>query len=240
MSRNSNIEWTDATWNPVVGCDKVSRGCDHCYAETIAERFRGQKAYPNGFGLTLKPHRLDEPIHWRKPRRIFVNSMSDLFHKDIPREYLNRVFAIMEAADWHTYQILTKRSSLMRNFIAARYPISAPAHIWLGVSIEDRAALVRLRHLRKTWATVRFVSFEPLLESIGTVDLTGVHWVIVGGESGPGRRPMHPDWAREIRDQCEDQGVAFFFKQWGGSTPKAGGKVLDGREWCQYPQVSPP
>jgi protein gp37 len=238
MSDGTSIEWTDATWNPVSGCTKISPGCDHCYAERFAERFRGVAGHPfeNGFDLTLRPHKLTEPLHWRRPRRIFVNSMSDLFHKDVPVEFVDRVFDTMERADWHTYQILTKRSSLLRRYVNNRYlNVQAPAHIWLGVSVEDRRALVRLRHLRETAASIRFASFEPLLEDLGPLRLDGIHWAIAGGESGPQRRPVDAQWIRSIRDQCRGANVAFFFKQWGGTTPKAGGNRLDGRQWLQYP-----
>ena len=238
MSDHSAIEWTNASWNPVTGCTKLSAGCDHCYAERFAERFRGVAGHPfqPGFDLTLRPERLDQPSRWRRPRLIFVNSMSDLFHKNIPTAFIGQVFDAMEKADWHTYQVLTKRSSLMRNFVNKRYRGKpGPAHIWLGVSIEDKTALSRLRHLKQTDASVRFVSFEPLLGSIGEVDLARIHWVIAGGESGPGARPVEEDWLREIRDNCQAQGVAFFFKQWGGRTPKAKGNTLDGKQWLEYP-----
>jgi protein gp37 len=240
MAQKSSIEWTDTTWNPVTGCTKVTRGCDNCYAERFSERFRGVPGHPftTGFDLTLRPDRLGQPLSWRKPRMVFVNSMSDLFHKRVPAHYISRVFATMEAASSHTYQILTKRSSMMRNFVNARYGEGlAPGHIWLGVSIEDRASLVRLKHLKETRATVRFVSFEPLLGPIAPVDLSGIQWAIVGGESGPRARPMDPVWARDLRDQCLESDVAFFFKQWGGPTPKFNGNHLDGRQWLEYPST---
>ena len=239
MASKTSIEWTDATWNPVTGCTKVSTGCDHCYAERFSERFRNVPNHPfsTGFDLTLRPERLEQPLSWKKPRRIFVNSMSDLFQKEIPENYIDRVFDTMETADWHIYQVLTKRSSLLRNYTNRRYANKAPAHIWLGVSIEDRAALTRLRHLKETKASVRFISFEPLLEALGPVDLKGIHWVIVGGESGSHARPIEANWIREIRDQCSIHGAAFFFKQWGGKTPKAGGNVLDDRQWLDYPRI---
>lgn len=238
MADNSQIEWTDATWNPVSGCTKVSLGCDHCYAERFSERFRGVKGHPfeNGFDLTLKPSRLDQPRSWKKPRMIFVNSMSDLFHKSIPSDYIDQVFEVMEDADQHIYQVLTKRSSLLRNYVNNRYRSSeAPAHIWIGVSVEAPSVLVRLKHLDQTAAPVKFVSFEPLLERIGKVDLSSIDWAIVGGESGPGARLIKPEWVREIRDQCVLQDVAFFFKQWGGHTPKAKGNNIDGRQWLEFP-----
>jgi protein gp37 len=241
MSSSTEIEWTDATWNPVTGCTKITAGCDNCYAERFSERFRGVPGHPfsNGFDLTLRPERLEQPLHWKKPRRIFVNSMSDLFHKDIPRTFIDQVFDTMEAANWHTYQVLTKRSSLLNRYLRARYRENiAPSHIWLGVSIEDKKNLARLRHLREASASVKFLSFEPLLGPIGDVDLKGINWVIVGGESGPKARPMEEAWALEIRDLCKRDRVAFFFKQWGGVRPKSGGRLLRGKEWNQYPKAS--
>lgn len=238
VADGSAIEWTDATWNPVTGCTKVTRGCDNCYAARFAERWRGIPDHPfsTGFDLTLRPERLDQPLRWRRPRMIFVNSMSDLFHKDVPVEFVNRVFDTMEAADWHIFQVLTKRSSLMRDYLRARYcGARGPAHIWCGVSVEDAQAASRISHLRASQAGVRFLSIEPLIGAMGLVDLSGVDWVIVGGESGPGARPIHLEWVREVRDQCLAQGVAFFFKQWGGARPKSGGRELDGREWSEFP-----
>jgi protein gp37 len=240
MASTTEIEWTDATWNPVTGCTKVSAGCDLCYAERFSERFRGVPGHPfeAGFDLTLRPERLMQPLKWHKPRRIFVNSMSDLFHKEIPQSFVDCVFDTMEIADWHTFQVLTKRSSLMTRYLRRRYGIAhAPPHIWLGVSIEDARNVVRLTHLRAAQASVRFVSFEPLIGSVGKIDLSGIHWAIVGGESGPGARPMAEKWAIEIRDQCREAKVAFFFKQWGGIRPKTGGRLLRKREWNQYPTV---
>ena len=240
MAENSEIEWTDATWNPVTGCTKVSRGCDNCYAERIAERFRGVKGHPyeQGFDLRLWHSRLETPKSWKRGRFIFVNSMSDLFHKGIARNFKSRVFNTMEEANQHIYQVLTKRSSLMRDFVNERYvddPV--PSHIWLGVSVEDRSALSRVRHLQQTNASVRFLSVEPLLGRIGRLNLDGIHWVIVGGESGPNCRPIRLEWVREIRDQCIEDDIPFFFKQWGGIRPKAGGNELDGRTWFEYPNV---
>jgi protein gp37 len=238
MSAGTSIEWTDATWNPVAGCTKISPGCDNCYAERIAERFRGVQGHPfeHGFDLTLRYHKVREPLHWRMPRRIFVNSMSDLFHKEIPRDFVDAIFETMEKATWHNFQVLTKRSSLMRRYVNDRYAGGvAPPHIWLGVSIEDRRAMVRLTHLKQARARIRFVSFEPLLEDLGQLDLSGIHWAIAGGESGTSARPMKAEWARALRDQCRAQRVPFFFKQWGGATAKAGGNKLDGRQWKQYP-----
>ncbi len=238
MSIKTAIEWTDATWNPVSGCTKIGRGCDNCYAERLAERFRGTRDHPfeNGFDLTLRPHKLEEPLRWRRPRRIFVNSMSDLFHKEIPREFLDKVFDTMDRAHWHNFQVLTKRSSLLRNYVNQRYEFgTVPAHIWLGVSVEDQRSLSRIEHLSQTRAAIRFVSFEPLLEDLGQLDLSGIHWAIVGGESGPYARLVEADWIRNLRNQCRAQDVAFFFKQWGGKTAKAGGNRLDGKRWHQYP-----
>ena len=244
MADNSEIEWTDATWNPVTGCTKISRGCDNCYAERFAERFRGVDGHPyeTGFDLTLRPERLEQPLKWRSPKMIFVNSMSDLFHKRVPRDHIANVFDTMEEASWHTFQLLTKRSTLMCKFVNDRYGAgdAAPDHLWLGVSVEDRQALSRVRHLQETRATVRFLSIEPLIGPIGDMDLTGIHWVIAGGESGPRARPMSPEWLRDVRDQCVSAGVPFFFKQWGGYRPKSGGREIDGRKWDQYPAVGSP
>ena len=240
MARNSAIEWTQGTWNPVTGCTKISTGCDHCYAERFSERFRGVEGHPFevGFDLTLRPERLDQPKRWRRPQLIFVNSMSDLFHKEIPNDYIHSVFDTMESADWHVYQVLTKRSSLMRDFVNQRYPDRpAPEHIWLGVSIENAQTMSRLGHLKRTNVSVRFVSFEPLLGPLGPLDLDDIHWVIAGGESGPGARPVKVEWLRELRDQCLKQKTAFFFKQWGGRTAKSGGNLLDGEKWLEYPDV---
>jgi len=238
MADGSAIEWTDATWNPVTGCTKITRGCDNCYAARFSERFRGVPGHPfeSGFDLTLRPDRIGQPLTWRRPRMIFVNSMSDLFHKAVPGEFIDRVFDVMEDADWHTFQLLTKRSSLMRDYLKRRYNNRlAPDHIWVGVSVEDGRAKTRIEHLRAAPAAVRFLSIEPLIGAVGSMVLDGIHWVIAGGESGPGARPMHIDWARDVRDQCKRQEVAFFFKQWGGPRPKSGGRNLDGREWNELP-----
>jgi protein gp37 len=242
MALGSEIEWTDATWNPVTGCSRISPGCDHCYALRFAERFRDTPGHPfaTGFDLTLRPERLTQPLTWKKPRRIFVNSMSDLFHKDIPRTFVGRVFDTIEQAHWHQFQVLTKRSSRMREFVSYRYSDRAPPpNLWIGVSVEDRVRLGRVRHLQDTPATVRFLSLEPLLGPLGQLDLEGIHWVIVGGESGAGARPVDPAWVREIRDQCVAAAVPFFFKQWGGRTPTSGGRTLDGRLWDEFPMTSP-
>ena len=238
MADGSAIEWTDATWNPVTGCTKITRGCDNCYAARFSERFRGVPGHPftMGFDLTLRPERLGQPLKWRRPRMIFVNSMSDLFHKDVPTAFIDRVFEKMEAADWHSYQVLTKRSSLMRDYLRARYGATrGPGHIWCGVSVEDAQATVRIGHLRASPAGLRFLSVEPLVGPLGPLDLGGIDWIIAGGESGPRAAPLHPDWLREVRDQCLTQNVAFFFKQWGGLRPKSGGRELDGREWNGFP-----
>lgn len=240
MADYSSIEWTDSTWNPVTGCTKITAGCDNCYAARFSERFRGVAGHPfeNGFDLTLRPERLDQPLRWRRGRMIFVNSMSDLFHKAIPDSFVDLVFDTMEAADWHTYQVLTKRSPRLRDYLVSRYHNRVPpSHIWTGVSVEDHAGAARIDHLRNTPSAVRFLSVEPLIGSVGAIDLTGIHWVIAGGESGPGARVMHIEWAREIRDACHDQNVPFFFKQWGGFRPKSGGRELDGREWSEWPQL---
>lgn len=240
MADRSAIEWTNATWNPVTGCTKISRGCDNCYAERFAERFRGVAGHPfeTGFDLTLRPERLDQPKRWRQPRMIFVNSMSDLFHKEIPLSYVDSVFDTMEQADRHTFQVLTKRSSRMRSYVNRRYADgTAPSHIWLGVSVEDGACLSRIVHLQGTAVGVRFLSLEPLIGPLGPLSLNGIHWVIVGGESGPRPRPMDIEWVRAIRDQCRLEGVPFFFKQWGGFSPKSRGRKLDSKEWNQFPSL---
>lgn len=236
MSDGSAIEWTDATWNPVTGCTEVSPGCDHCYARTFSERFRGVPShhFEQGFDLRVWPTRLEAPLHWRRPRRIFVNSMSDLFHQGVSDEFIQQVFDIMNQANWHTYQILTKRSDrLMRMGSRLQW---AP-HIWVGVSIESRDYLWRVEQLRRVPAMVRFLSAEPLIADLGDLDLDGIHWVITGGESGPRHRLCDPKWVRSIRDQCVSEGVAFFHKQWGGRTPKTGGRILDGRTWDQFPEI---
>lgn len=241
MADGSAIEWTDATWNPVTGCTQITAGCDNCYALRFSERFRGVPGHPfeSGFDLTLRPERIEQPLSWRRSRMIFVNSMSDLFHKAVPGEFVDRIFDTMERADWHVFQVLTKRSSLMRDYLKERYrDRPAPEHIWLGVSVEEATAKSRVEHLRSAPATVRFLSVEPLIGALGQIDLSGIHWVIVGGESGPGARPMAPDWVRDIKRQCEEQDVAFFFKQWGGIRPKSGGRSLDGQEWNEMPSLA--
>jgi protein gp37 len=236
MADKSSIEWTDATWNPVTGCTQISPGCDHCYALTFAERFRGVPGHPyeQGFDLRLWPERLQLPLRWRAPRRIFVNSMSDLFHESIPDDYVRQVFDVMVQADWHVFQVLTKRAPRI-----ARLGQTLPwrPHIWAGVSVESNQYVFRADHLRKVPAPVRFISAEPLLGPLDRLSLEGIHWLISGGESGPRHRPCDPDWVRDLRDRCVAQGVAFFHKQWGGRTPKAGGRLLDGRTWDELPSV---
>ena len=246
MSEHSTIEWTDATWNPMRGCTKISPGCAHCYAETFAERFRGVAGHPFefGFDLRLVPDKLGDPIRWSKPKKIFVNSMSDLFHEGVPDEYIEKVCRVMLAADWHTYQILTKRADRMAALLLGRLSAAARArHIWWGVSVEDRKhGLPRIAQLRSAKPAVAFLSIEPLLEDLGKPDLGGIHWVIVGGESGPGARPMSQAWVRSLRDHCQKAGIPFFFKQWGGVRKKAAGRHLDGRTYSEFPQFteSPP
>jgi protein gp37 len=234
MAAESAIEWTDATWNPVTGCTQVSTGCDHCYALTFAERFRGVPDHPyeQGFDLRLWEQRLDLPLRWKKPRRIFVNSMSDLFHKDVPDEFVRSVFDTMLRADWHTYQILTKRPQRLARLGQS---LPWPPHIWIGVSIESNAYAWRADYLRQIPASVRFISAEPLLGPVDELSLEGLHWIITGGESGIGHRRCDPAWVRDVRDRCVAQGVAYFHKQWGGRTPKAGGRILDGRTWDELP-----
>ena len=242
MSDNSKIEWTDATWNPVRGCTKISPGCVHCYAETFAERFRGVPGHPfeYGFDLRLVPEKLGDPIRWSKSKKIFVNSMSDLFHEGVPDDYIEKVCRVMLAANWHTYQILTKRADRMAAMLQGKLREAAKAaHIWWGVSVENRKhGLPRIAKLRGAKPTVAFLSVEPLLENIGKMDLRGIHWVIVGGESGPGARPMLREWVRSIRDQCRRSDVPFFFKQWGGVRKSETGRKLDGRTYDEFPDYS--
>ncbi len=242
MSDRSAIEWTDATWNPVTGCTKVSAGCKHCYAERFAERFRGVKGHPyeHGFDVRLHEDRLAVPLRWTRPRRIFVNSMSDLFHEDVPLDFVDRVFETMAARDRHTFQVLTKRTARMRLYQRLSAKRRAwPEHVWAGTSIEDERVMFRADLLRTTVAPVRFLSLEPLLGPLPGLNLGGIGWVIVGGESGPHARPMDPGWVRKIRDQCVAAGVPFFFKQWGGTNKKAAGRTLDGRTWDEFPKVAP-
>ena len=239
MALGSSIEWTDATWNPVRGCTKISPGCKHCYAETFAERFRGVKDHPyeQGFDLRLVPEKLSEPLRWRTPKTIFVNSMSDLFHEQVSDDYIAQVARVMVVANWHTYQVLTKRSARLRDLLSSSLNFaSKQPHIWWGVSVEDRKfGVPRIADLRASFAAVRFLSVEPLLEDVGTLDLRGIDWVIVGGESGPGARPIEKAWVISLRDQCKRAAVPFFFKQWGGTRKSRAGRRLNGRTYDEYP-----
>lgn len=240
MSETSTIEWTDATWNPVRGCTKISPGCKYCYAETFAERFRGVKGHPyeQGFDLRLVPEKLNEPLKWKNKKIIFVNSMSDLFHKDVPSDYIVQVCDVMKQGNWHTYQVLTKRAERMSTMLENElYDAGQMDHIWWGVSVEDKKhGIPRMDFLRKAPAKVRFLSVEPLLEDLGEIDLTGIHWVIVGGESGRGARPMEKVWVSSLQKQCEKAGVPFFFKQWGGVQKKKAGRLLDGKIYEEMPK----
>jgi protein gp37 len=234
MATNSSIEWTESTWNPVTGCTKISPGCKHCYAERLSHPLEamGQPNYSNGFKLTIQPHALSLPLTWKRPQVIFVNSMSDLFHKSVPTSFILNVFEIMASANWHNYQILTKRSDRLSQ-LSPRLPWSS--NIWMGVSIENDDYTFRINDLRETAANVKFLSLEPLLGSLPQLDLTGIDWVIVGGESGPGAREMRKEWVVDIRDRCLTAKVPFFFKQWGGINKKRTGRLLDGRTWDQMP-----
>lgn len=234
MADRSAIEWTEATWNPVTGCTQVSPGCAHCYAKTFAERWRGVPGHPyeQGFELKLWPERLDQPLRWRRPRTIFVNSMSDLFHEEIPDVFVEEVFRVMGEADWHVFQILTKRHERLLE-LCDRLPW--PPNVWMGVSIENRRFVHRADYLRQVPAAVRFISAEPLLGPLKDLNLGGVDWLIAGGESGPGHRPVREEWLIELRDRCSEEDVAFFFKQWGGVRPKSGGRLLEGRNWDEMP-----
>jgi protein gp37 len=234
MALGTAIEWTEATWNPVTGCTKVSPGCKHCYAERMAERLQamGQPNYRHGFELTLQPQMLELPLGWRRPRTVFVNSMSDLFHEGVPTEYVERVFEVMGRASWHRFQVLTKRAERLAE-LAARLPW--PANVWMGVSVETDRYRTRIDLLRGTEARVKFLSLEPLLGPLPALDLEGIDWVIVGGESGPGARPIDAGWVKDIRDQCLRARVPFFFKQWGGRQKKRAGRLLEGRTWDEMP-----
>lgn len=236
MAVGSGIEWTESTWNPVTGCNKISPGCKHCYAERMAERLQsmGQRNYRDGFRLTLQPQMLELPLQWRRPQTIFVNSMSDLFHKNVPVEYIQQVFDVMRRAHWHRFQVLTKRADRLA---ALDSEIAWPDNVWMGVSVETSEYVDRIDALRITGARVKFLSLEPLLGPLPDLDLRGIHWAIVGGESGPGARPMDPRWVTEIRDQCLAAGVSFFFKQWGGVHKKRAGRTLDGRTWDEMPRT---
>jgi protein gp37 len=235
MSKGSTIEWTDSTWNPVTGCTKVSTGCENCYAQTFAERFRGVKGHPfeNGFDLTLRPERVSQPLTWKKPQRVFVNSMSDLFHRDVPDKFIIDVFATMNLASQHQFQVLTKRAERLERLSRK---LVFGENIWVGVSIESPRYYGRIRHLQRVPAAVRFLSCEPLLAALPNLPLTGIDWVIVGGESGHHSRPMDPRWAQHIREQCAVSDVAFFFKQWGGRQKKKAGRLLDGRTYDEMPE----
>ncbi|MCG3112124.1 MAG: phage Gp37/Gp68 family protein [Candidatus Manganitrophus sp. SB1] len=234
MATESHIEWTDTTWNPVTGCSKVSQGCKNCYAERLAHRLQamGLHRYRNGFDVTLHEQAINEPFSWKKPRKVFVNSMSDLFHEEIPLEYIQRVFAVMAAVPRHTFQILTKRSDRLRE-VTGQLPW--PSNVWMGVSVESSDMLFRVTDLETVPAAVRFLSCEPLLGPLSQIPLSHIHWVIVGGESGPGARPMEPPWVYEILHQCRAANVPFFFKQWGGVRKSRTGRVLNGRTYDEYP-----
>ncbi len=240
MSAESPIEWTDSTWNPVRGCTKISPGCKNCYAETFAERFRGVKGHPyeQGFDLRLVPEKLGEPLRWRTPRMIFVNSMSDLFHERVSDDYISAVAEVMVAASWHTFQVLTKRSRRLSELLNTRLKFAAiQPNIWWGVSVENKEhGLPRIEHLRRTPANIRFLSIEPLLEDLGELNLEGIAWVIVGGESGPRARPIKKEWILSIRDQCRHESLPFFFKQWGGVRKSRAGRKLDGRTYDEFPK----
>lgn len=232
----SAIEWTESTWNPVTGCTKVSPGCKHCYAERMAKRLQamGQPHYTRGFQVVLHEEILKLPLRWKKPQSVFVNSMSDLFHENVPKEFMLHVFDVMRRAHWHNFQVLTKRAERMEKVTR---DMDWPLNVWMGVSVEGKKYLYRLNFLRNTKAKLKFVSFEPLLESLGKLNLTGIDWTIVGGESGPNARPMAKAWVIEIRDQCLATGVPFFFKQWGGINKKKAGRLLEGRTWDQMPEI---
>ena len=234
MGTRSSIEWTESTWNPMTGCTKASPGCKHCYAARMALRLRamGQPNYANGFRLTVHEHMLEIPLAWKKPKMIFVNSMSDLFHEDAPVEFIDRVFDVMRRASWHTFQVLTKRSGRL---LELDPEIDWPANVWMGVSVENQDYTFRIEHLRQTGAHIQFLSLEPLLGPLRALDLRNIDWVIVGGESGPRARPMLREWVLDIRDQCCTAGVPFFFKQWGGINKRKAGRTLEGRTWDEMP-----
>lgn len=238
MAAKSPIEWTEATWNPVTGCDKISPGCAHCYAERMARRLHamGQRNYADGFAVRTHEHMLEHPLRWKRPLRIFVNSMSDLFHRDVPVEFIERVFDVMKRANWHQYQVLTKRSERVHE-LSDR--LSWQPQIWMGVSVENRRHAFRIDDLRTTGAAVKFLSLEPLLGPLPALNLTGIDWVIVGGESGPGARPMRPEWVADIQEQCDKANVKFFFKQWGGVFKKRTGREFNGRTWDDMPRTLP-
>lgn len=230
----SNIEWTNSTWNPVTGCTKISPGCKHCYAERMAQRLQamGQPNYANGFTLTLHPNMLEKPLQWKKPQLIFVNSMSDLFHENVPLEFIQQVFSVMRQAHWHNFQVLTKRSDRVKQI---NHAIEWPTNVWMGVSVENQKYTYRIQDLQQTSAQIKFLSLEPLLGPLEALNLEQIDWVIVGGESGPGARPVKREWVSSIRDQCVRGRVPFFFKQWGGQNKKKNGRILDGQTWDQLP-----
>lgn len=235
MAANSSIEWTKSTWNPVTGCTKVSPGCKHCYAERMALRLQAMKHpnYMEGFKVTLHPQVLELPLGWKKPQTIFVNSMSDLFHEDVPLSFILKVFDVMKRASWHDFQILTKRSARLSELNSK---LEWPRNVWMGVSVENTDYTYRIQHLRSTAASIKFISLEPLLGPLPNLDLSGIDWVIVGGESGPMARPMGKAWVTDICDQCQQASVPFFFKQWGGVQKKKAGRLLDGRTWDELPR----
>jgi protein gp37 len=246
MSDKSSIEWTDATWNPVRGCTKISPGCKHCYAKTFAERFRGVPGHPyeQGFELRLVPEKLSDPLKWKKPRKIFVNSMSDLFHHDVPDDYIVQVCEVMLQAHWHTFQVLTKRADRMAKLLNSKLSFASKfEHIWWGTSVENRKhGVPRIAQLRSARVAVRFLSIEPLLEDLGKLNLKKIHWMIVGGESGAGARPMDSEWVRSLERQCRESDVPFFFKQWGGVRKSETGRLLDGLTYDELPiltQITP-
>lgn len=239
MATKSSIEWTESTWNPLTGCTKISPGCKHCYAERMAKRLQamGQPNYRNGFKLTLHAHALDIPLHWKQPQMIFVNSMSDLFHEQVPLEFIQKVFDTMTKASWHTFQVLTKRSARL---LELDKELIWPENVWMGVSVENLNQIIRIDHLRQSHANMKFLSLEPLLGPLTNLNLNGIHWVIVGGESGPGARPIQQSWVVSIRDKCQNARVPFFFKQWGGKNKKKSGRELDGQTWDELPVLALP
>jgi protein gp37 len=239
MANRSSIEWTESTWNPLTGCNKISPGCKFCYAERFAKRLQamGQPNYRNGFKLTLHEHAVEQPLSWKKPQMIFVNSMSDLFHKDVPLEFVQKVFDVMNQADWHVFQVLTKRSERL---LEVHRHLSWPQNVWMGVSVENSDYTFRINHLRKTGAKIKFLSLEPLLGPLPALNLVNIDWVIVGGESGPKARPIKSDWILEIKEQCREEGVPFFFKQWGGKNKKKNGRLLEGKTWDELPYSDHP
>lgn len=241
MANNSAIEWTEATWNPTTGCTKISSGCKNCYAALLSKRLKlmGVQKYENEFKFTEHKDDLELPLEWKKPRKIFVNSMSDLFHEESRTEFITKCFDVMQRANWHTYQVLTKRPTKMAEFseLFFRYFGKVPSHIWMGTTVENRDNIWRIDELRNVKCEIRFISFEPLIGAIGEIDLSGIHWAIIGGESGYGHRPVQKEWIMEIIKQCKKQKVAVFFKQWGGARPKSGGRAINGRTYDEYPIV---